>query len=86
MNKPYNNYIMDRIESFSLLIFKYGYNDYELRDSYIAYQNDIQNARDKNLITEFEYHTIISIMATLYNYVCDVCNDIRFKEKLFDKK
>lgn len=81
MDKPYNRYVEDKIESFMAIIFKFGYNDNELEAMYDSLLSAIREDYNNKIITVNEYVTIGCVIDNLYSYAKHVCEDIREKEK-----
>lgn len=84
MDKPYNRYIEEKIELFMKFIYKWGYNDYELKPVYHAVMDALREDKENEYITNFEYYITAQIIDTLFRYAERVCIDIRDKERWCD--
>ena len=81
MDKPYNRYVEDKIECFMKHIFKYSYNDYELKPIFNSILREMSEDMLRDIITPYEYILTHTIITRLYCYAQRVCEDIREKEK-----
>lgn len=79
MNKSYNRYIEDKIKAFMNLLFKYGYNDYELKPMLELLEDAMRCDMIEGTITTYEYILITNIIENLYLYAKRVCIDLREK-------